>query len=100
MWKSSISPSRYGSAGYWERPIQSWVVSPSAAGFSVMLVLVPTAVPLTYSVPVLPDSVTATCDQVLSGSSPVPLICCSPPAPLVVMANRIGPPPALRVRNM
>ena len=32
-----------------------------------MLVLVATGVPLTYSVPVLPDSVTATCDQVFSG---------------------------------
>ena len=50
--------------------------------------------------PVVPDSVTATCDQVLTGSSPPPVNRCSPPAPLVVMANRSPAPPALTVRNM
>ena len=39
-------------------------------GVRVMLVLVATGWPFTYSVPVLPDSVTATCDQVFSGSVP------------------------------
>jgi len=48
---------------------------------------------------VLPDSVTARCDQVFSGSAVVPLICCSPAAPEVVMAKR-GAVPALTVRNM
>ena len=65
-----------------------------------MLVLVATGWPFTYSVPVVPDSVTATCDQVFSGSVPGPLSCCSAPLPLVVMAKRSGPPPALSVRNM
>ncbi len=64
-----------------------------------MFGLVATAVPLTYSVPVVPDSVTARCVHVFTGSWPVVLICCSAPPPLVVMAKR-GPPPALTVRNM
>src|SRR6516162_3735747 len=73
-----------------EWPIQFWVV----------LLLVATGWPSTYSVPVLPDSVTATCDQVFSGSVPGPAI--TSPAVLVGMAsaNRSGPPPALSVRNM
>ncbi len=74
------------------------MVVPRLAGFRVMLVLVPTGWPFTYRVPVVPDSVTATCDQVFSGSVPGALICCSPLP--VVMANRSGPPPALSVRNM
>jgi hypothetical protein len=41
-----------------------------------------------------------TCDHVFSGSVDVPLICCSPPAPVLVIANLTGPPPALMVRNM
>src|SRR5919198_806793 len=65
-----------------------------------MLEFVPTGVPLTYSVPVLPDSVTATCDQVFNGSVPGASIRCSAPPPPVVMAKRSGPPPALSVRNM
>src|SRR3954453_3904810 len=65
-----------------------------------MLEFVPTGVPLTYSVPVLPDSVTATCDQLPNGSVPVSSIRCSAPPPPVVMAKRSGPPPALSVRNI
>src|SRR5215469_10095116 len=82
-----------------ERPIQFWVVLPRSAGVTVMLLLVATGWPFTYSVPVLPDSVTATCDQVFSGSVPGAEI--TSPAPLgVASANRSGPPPALSVRNM
>src|SRR5262249_4328239 len=40
-----------------------------------------------------------TCDQLFSGSAVVALSRCSPPLPLVVMANR-GAVPALSVRNM
>ena len=86
-WKSSTVALRNGSA-YCERPIQFWVVLPRLDGCRVMAVLVATAVPLTYSVPVLPDSVTARCDHVFSGSCAVPLSRCSPPLPLVVMAKR------------
>src|SRR5215469_9963434 len=82
-----------------EWPIQFWLVSPRSAGVMVMLLLVATAWPFTYSVPVLPDSVTATCDQVFSGSVPGPAIT-SPPPLGVASANRSGPPPALSVRNM
>ena len=64
-----------------------------------MFGLVATAVPLTYSVAVLPDRVTARCDQVFSGSCVVLLSCCSAPPPSVVIANR-GPAPELTVRNM
>src|SRR5689334_18922908 len=39
------------------------------------------------------------CDQVFSGSADVAFSRCSPPLPLVVMANR-GAVPALSVRNM
>ena len=46
-----------------------------------------------------PVSVTATCVHVLVGSCPERLSCCSPPLPLVVIANR-GPLPALTARNM
>src|SRR5258706_14400538 len=98
MWKSSTVAARNGSA-YCERPIQLLVVAPRLDGLSVMLALVATATPLTYSVPVVPDSVTATCDQVFSGSAEVALRRCSPPLPLVVMAKR-GAVPALTVRNM
>jgi hypothetical protein len=89
---------RSGSA-YWERPIQFWLVAPRLEGRRVMALLVPTGVPLTYRVPVLPDRVTARCDQVLVGSWPLRLMRCSPPLPPVVIAN-LGPPPALTVRNM
>ena len=65
-----------------------------------MLVLVATGWPLTYRVPVVPDRVTVTSDQVFNGRVPVSLSCCSAPLPLVVMAKRSGPPPALSVRNM
>ena len=51
-------PLRFGSP-YCDRPIQFWVVLPRLDGRSVMVAFVPTGVPLTYSVPVLPDSVTA-----------------------------------------
>jgi len=82
-----------------ERPIQFWVVLPSSEGVMVMLLLVATGWPSTYSVPVLPDSVTATCDQVFSGSVPGPPI--TSPVPLGrASANNSGPPPALSVRNM
>src|ERR671931_1274632 len=99
MWKSSTVADRYGSE-YCERPIQFWLVFPRAAGCSVILVLAATGAPLTYSVPVVPDSVTATCDQVFSGRVLGAVICCSCPLPLVLMAKRSGPPPALSVRNM
>src|ERR671914_2505168 len=99
MWKSSTVARRNGSANC-ERPIQFCVVLPRFDGRSVTLGLVPTGVPLTYSVAVLPDSVTATCDQVFSGNCPpVLLTCCSAPPPPVVMANR-GPLPAFTVKNM
>src|SRR5918999_1639613 len=99
MWKSSTVAFRYGSA-YCDRPIQFWLVLPRLAGRSVTFGLVPTAVPLTYSVAVFPDSVTATRDHVFSGSCPAVLLtCCSAPPPPVVMANR-GPPSALMVKNM
>ena len=61
---------------------------------------VATGWPFMYSVPVVPDSVTATFDQVFSGRLPGALSCCSLPFPLVVIAKRTGPPPALSVRNM
>src|SRR5919197_1461359 len=82
-----------------ERPIQFWVVAPRLEGRRVMLLLVPTGVPLTYRVPVLPDRVTARCDQLLVGTWPLRLIRCSPALPAVVIAN-LGPLPALTVRNM
>src|ERR1700761_4086429 len=97
---SSRSPLRYGSAGYSDRPSQFWLVAPRSDGPTVMSVLVPTAWPLMYIVAVLPDRVMVTWDQVFSGSVLVVLICCSPPAPLSVMANRGVPLPSLRVRNM
>src|SRR5262249_7655364 len=99
MWKSSTVAGRYGSDEYSDRPIQFCVVVPRLDGCSVMLVFVATAVPLTYTRPVLPDNVTAMCDQVFSGSALVADRRCSPPLPLVVIAKR-GPLPALRVRNM
>src|SRR5215470_8262996 len=98
MWKSSTVALRNGSA-YCDRPIQLLAVLPRLDGCRVIAVLVATAVPLTYNVPVLPDSVTARCDHVFSGSALVALRRCSPPLPLVVMAKR-GAVPALTVRNM
>src|SRR5678816_372997 len=101
MLKSSTRPSSSGSP-YCERPSQLLFVFPMLLGLSVMLVLVATGTPLTHSVPVVPDLVTATWLHVLTGSGPGPLICCSPPPPVVVMANRSGVPvtPARGVRNM
>src|ERR1044071_3144101 len=77
-WKSSTEPSSSGSPNC-ERPIQLLVVFPRLLGPSVRLGLVATGTPLTHSVPVVPDFVTATCVHVLSGSGPEPLICCSAP---------------------
>src|SRR5690348_7487952 len=99
MAKSSTVAARNGSA-YWDRPIQFWLVLPRFDGRSVIFVLVPTGFPLRYSVPVLPESVTARWLKVFNGSDELLLICCSPPAPLVVMANRTPVPPPLTVRNM
>src|SRR6185295_12448442 len=65
-----------------------------------MFGLVATGVPLRYSVPVVPDSVTATCDQVFRGSCPPPVSCCSAPPPPVVIAKRSPAPPPLTVMNM
>src|SRR5450756_491835 len=90
---------RYGS-GYCERPIQFWVVLPRLDGCSVMLGLVATRLPFRYRRPVVPVRVTATCDQVFSGSWPPPVSCCSTPLPPAVMANRRPEPPPSTVRNM
>ena len=46
-----------------------------------MLGLVATGLPLMYSVPVVPDSVTARWVHVFSGSWPLVLSCCSPLPP-------------------
>ena len=64
-----------------------------------MPVFVATSSPLTYSRPVVPLSVTATCDHWPSASGAVPFRRCSPPPPEVVIAKR-GAEPALAVRNM
>src|SRR5262245_61399599 len=100
MAKSSTVPLSPGSP-YWDLPIQFWVVAPMLDGRRVMFGFVPTAVPLTYNVPVLPDSVTARWIHAPVGSWPavVGLIRCSLPPPEVVSAKR-GPVPALTVRNM
>src|SRR4029453_4939926 len=45
------------------RPIQLWVGGPRSDGWIVPLVLVPTAVPLTYIVPTVPLTVIAMCDH-------------------------------------
>src|SRR6266516_4161814 len=71
--KSSTVALRNGSAPNCERPIQFWLVLPRFDGCRVMFGLVATGVPLRYSVPVVPDSVTATCDHVFSGNSPSPV---------------------------
>src|SRR4051812_17748133 len=99
MLKSSTLASRAGSPPYCDLPIQLLAPAPNVDGCSVMWVLVPTTWPLTYIVPVVPDSVMVTSDHWLTGSSDVALICCSPPPPLLVMAKR-GADPALSVRNM
>src|ERR1041384_1314965 len=65
-----------------------------------MFWLVATGLPLRYSVPVVPDSVTATCDQVFRRSCPPPVSCCSAPPPPVVIAKRSPAPPPLMVMNM
>src|SRR5512144_2761918 len=98
MRKSSTRPSRFGSE-YCDRPIQLFPVLPMLEGVRVMPVLVPTTAPFTYSVPVLPDSVTATCTHEPAGSADVPLMRCSPPEPPVVIAN-LTPDPLVGVRNM
>src|SRR5262249_24454372 len=71
-------------------------------GLSVMLVLVAAAWPFTYSVPVVPDRVTARCSHWLIGTPAVAVSCCSRPEPPFVIANRGSVPvtPALGVRNM
>src|SRR6266487_4675891 len=98
MAKSSTVAFRFGSP-YCDLPIQFWLVVPRLDGCRVMLGLVATAVPLTYNVPVLPDSVTARCVHWPTGSWVLVLICCSAPPPDVVIANR-GPAPAFTVKNM
>src|SRR5258708_8365770 len=99
MLKSSTVACRLGSPNC-DLPIQLLVVLPRLDGVSVMLALVATGLPLTYSVPVVPDRVTARCVQVFSGSWPAgAVICCSAPPPPVVIAKRTGPPPALAVRK-
>jgi hypothetical protein len=70
-------------------------------GFKVMAVLVSTATPFTYRVPVAPDSVTARCVHSFSASGPGASSRCSLPFPLMVIANRgVLVPPAETVRNM
>src|SRR3954451_20712725 len=96
MWKSSTVAFRYGSSN-WDRPIQFWLVAPRLDGCSVMAVFVATATPLTYSVPVVPDNVTARWDQAPTGNWVLALSCCSP---LPVVIATLGPLPALTVRNM
>ena len=61
---------------------------PSAAGVSVMELFVPTGTPSTYMMPTLPLRVTTTCFHAPVGSADVPLITCSLPLPLAVMAKR------------
>src|SRR5258708_25749934 len=100
MRRSSTAPARNGSPEYSERPIQFCVVLPRLDGRSVIALLRPTSTPSTYRMPTPPDSVTATWCQPPVGSAAVPSIRCSPPAPLVVMAKRIGPEPDCGVRNM
>src|SRR5512143_1385417 len=101
MRKSSSRPLRKGSAEYWERPSQFWLVLPRLEGLWVMLLFVPTTEPFTYSVPVLPLFVTATCVHTPVGSADEPVICCSAPLPLVVMAKRMAlVEPFCGVRNI
>src|SRR5215468_4726087 len=99
MLKSSTMELRNGS-GYCERPIQFWLVFPRLDGCRVMFALVATGLPFRYSVPVVPDSVTATCDQLFSGNCPPPVSCCSAPLPLLVIAYRSPDPPPSTVMNM
>src|SRR5215475_8482450 len=99
MLKSSTAAFRNGS-GYCERPIQFWLVLPRLDGCRVMFGLVATGLPFRYSVPVVPESVTATWDHVFSGNCPPPVSCCSPPPPAVVIANRRPAPPPSTVMNM
>src|SRR3954447_16127098 len=98
MLKSS-TVARSSASPYCERPIQFWFVLPRSDGWMVMLLLVPTATPLTYIVPTVPLTVIATCDHWFSGNRLVALMTCSAaPPPPVEMANR-GALPALTVRN-
>src|SRR5262249_11019211 len=98
MLKSSTFALSIGSPNC-DLPIQSFWVLPRLDGFKVMLVLVATATPLMYRVPVVPESVTATCDQTPIGSRPGALGCCSGPLRPVVIAKRMLPP-LEGVRNM
>ena len=72
---------------------------PRLDGFSVIVVFVATAAPFTYSVPVVPASVTARCVHSFTGSGAGAFSRCSLPFPLTVMAN-LGVAPADTVRNM
>src|SRR4051794_1035891 len=101
MWKSSTPASRYGSALNWDLPIQFWLVAPRSDGWRVMLGLVATGTPLSHMVPVVPDSVIATCCQPVGSCGPDPLagIICDP-APALISNRRAFVPPALAVRNM
>src|SRR6266508_328535 len=99
MRNSSICPSRNGSALYCDRPIQLFVVLPRLEGLRVILVFWPTCAPFTYSVPTLPDFVTATCVHAPVGNADVPLMRCSAPDPPVVIAKRMVEP-FVGVRNI
>ena len=67
----------------------------------VMLGLVATATPLSHIVPVVPDSVIATCCQPVGSCGPEPLagIICAP-APALMSNRSAFVPPALAVKNM
>jgi hypothetical protein len=66
-----------------------------------MALLVATAAPFMYKVPVLPDNVTARCVHWFSGIGPGASSRCSLPFPVVVIAYRgLLVPPAETVRNM
>ena len=72
---------------------------PRSDGRAVIAVLTATAWPFTYSVPVVPDSVTARCVQVPAVRDG-PFSCCSPPELAVTIPNRRAPAPDWVVRNM
>ena len=65
-----------------------------------MLVLVAAELPLIYSVPVVPESVTAKKYQVFVASFVVLVNCCSAPSPPVVMAKRTLPLLLAGAKNM
>jgi len=64
-----MRPLKAGSAEYCERPSQFCVVLPSWNGASAIEALLPATAPSTYSVPCVPESVTATCTQRPVGSA-------------------------------